>query len=434
MRQVFSLDEADGLGDPFESGLDDRLGGFDCCACCGPDGHVEHALTDGGSSGGSDSYGKPSYSWDEAARETSRHDRKWGDGDSYSSGGIGVTFSPSGLGSGGTVTYGYLGENDVGADEGGRSFRAFNAQEMAMVERAIGIISDVANIEFVRVTGAGSSYLAEPEDADLDLQAVLNSNGGVATTWYSGDTILEAVVSIGEQDLEDFGSYAFRTALHEIGHAIGLSHPSEYDGSGASDYASDAAYFEDSAQYTVMSYWDETNTGADFGQGTYSTSVMLHDIAALQRLYGANEATRSDNTIYGFGSNTDDAGWSLEDAQDVFIGAIWDAGGHDTLDLSGYDMDQEIDLREEAFSSTGGRVFNLSIARDVVIEDAAGGSGDDVITGNYAANVLEGGDGDDLIEGGEGDDILFGDEGSDVLFGGEGNDILMGDGGDAGMA
>ncbi|MGA4815788.1 hypothetical protein ACPA9J_14215 [Pseudomonas aeruginosa] len=36
-----------------------------------------------------------------------------------------------------------------------------------------------------------------------------------------------------------------------------------------------------------MSYWEEQNTGQGL-QGAYSSAPLLDDIAAIQKLYGAN--------------------------------------------------------------------------------------------------------------------------------------------------
>ncbi len=49
---------------------------------------------------------------------------------------------------------------------------------------------------------------------------------------------------------------------------------------------------------------------------------------------------------------------------------------------------------------------NLHIAEGVVIENAQGGDGDDVLTGNAAGNMLTGGPGDDVLTGGAGADIF----------------------------
>ena len=67
------------------------------------------------------------------------------------------------------------------------------------------------------------------------------------------------------------------------------------------------------------------------------------------------------------------------------------------------------------------------------VENVIGGTGDDTITGDAAANVLDGGDGDDVLNGGGGNDTLEGDGrdshpygDSDVLNGGAGDDVLRG--------
>jgi serralysin len=61
-----------------------------------------------------------------------------------------------------------------------------------------------------------------------------------------------------------------------------------------------------------------------------------------------------------------------------------------------------------------------------LIENARGGTGDDLITGNDGANLLVGGAGLDKLEGLDGDDRLKGDAGGDSLYGADGLDRLKG--------
>ena len=61
-----------------------------------------------------------------------------------------------------------------------------------------------------------------------------------------------------------------------------------------------------------------------------------------------------------------------------------------------------------------------------VIEDAAGGTADDILTGNNLNNLLRGGAGDDILVGSAGADQLFGEAGRDILIGGNGLDTLDG--------
>ena len=94
--------------------------------------------------------------------------------------------------------------------------------------------------------------------------------------------------------------------------------------------------------------------------------------------------------------------------------AIWDGGGNDTLDFSGYTQNAKINLNFEAFSDVGGLIANVAIARGAVIENAKGGAGNDIITGNAVANALLGGGGSDDLKGGAGNDRLDGGAGTDT--------------------
>lgn len=70
--------------------------------------------------------------------------------------------------------------------------------------------------------------------------------------------------------------------------------------------------------------------------------------------------------------------------------------------------------------------LNLSSVTLTAITRVEGGDGNDVITGNTAANTLWGGLGADTIDGGSGADTIVGDDGDDVIIGGAGNDSLNG--------
>ena len=93
---------------------------------------------------------------------------------------------------------------------------------------------------------------------------------------------------------------------------------------------------------------------------------------------------------------------------------LYDTGGIDTLDLRTDRYDQRIDLRPEGISDVYGLTGNLVIARDVLIENAIAGHGNDVVIGNEAVNRLEGRAGDDVLEGGAGADTLDGGAGNDT--------------------
>ncbi len=233
-----------------------------------------------------------------------------------------------------------------------------------------------------------------------------------------------------------YNNYGFLAMEHEIGHALGLSHPGPYDASqGSPSYDTDAVFAQDNRQYTIMSYfgfeqsgmlgWTQDGTDpTSNGDGAfYSATPALYDILAIQSIYGANYATRSGDTTYGFFSN---AGWDYynfaKTTTPVFT--IWDGGGHDTLNASQYTMGQRIDLNSGTFSDIGGLKDNIAIAFTVTIEDAVGGSGNDIIGGNPADNTLTGNGGNDTLRGFVGNDTLDGGVGNDVLDGGDGDDTI----------
>jgi hypothetical protein len=62
---------------------------------------------------------------------------------------------------------------------------------------------------------------------------------------------------------------------------------------------------------------------------------------------------------------------------------------------------------------------------DVRTENVTGGAGDDVLTGDGAANELDGGAGGDRLSGAGGTDTLLGGPGRDTLDGGAGDDTLL---------
>jgi serralysin len=171
-----------------------------------------------------------------------------------------------------------------------------------------------------------------------------------------------------------------------------------------------------------MSYFSSNITHAAYGTASAATP-LLYDIAAFQRLYGANMNTRTGDNIYGFNANAGQA-FSITNANQQTVFSVWDAGGRDVFDFSGYDETQWINLNEEAFSSVGGLRNNISIARNVTIEDAYGGSGADSILGSAAANLLRGNAGADSLEGGTGNDTLEGGAGNDFYIGVTGDDRI----------
>ena len=322
------------------------------------------------------------------------------------------------------ITYGFR-----SSEAGNPYFERFTAAQISATQTAMGLWSDVANIKFSRVGSGTTGSTAYTNSATI----LFGADTGVSEYAFAYLPGSRAAASIdGDVTINPYdgsfsnlsrGSYDFMAIVHEIGHAIGLDHPGNYNG-GNPTYSANAAYVQDSRQYTVMSYFDAEETGARH-YDTYAATPLLHDIAAAQALYGANYATRAGNTVYGFNSNADRAQFHIISAAQDAVFAIWDGGGRDTLNLSGYTEGSIINLNAGSFSSAGGLYANIAIARGALIEDAKGGAGNDAIYGNAAANVLFGNAGNDTIRGGFGNDYLAGGLGRDnFVF----NDKLNGTG------
>ena len=319
------------------------------------------------------------------------------------------------LGQPATITYAFRSNAPTTMPSDTTGFSRFNVQQIQATELMLQAWSDVARITFNRV-GTGTEGDAAYSDSAVMLFGNYSAgqSGAAAFAYFPGSTNHAANSgdvwinsSLSYNSAPGYLSYGYQVLLHEIGHGIGLGHPGDYNaGSGGPiTYANSAEYYEDSRQYTVMSYFSETNTGGAFG-GRYAASPLLDDIAAAQRLYGANMATRTGDTVYGFNSTADrmwyNAGTQLGPQAVIF--AVWDAGGTDTLDFQYYTNGGLIDLRQGHFSSVGGLTGNVAIAMGAVIENAIGGGGAETIIGNATANVLRGNGGNDQIEGGAGSD------------------------------
>jgi Ca2+-binding RTX toxin-like protein len=311
--------------------------------------------------------------------------------------------------------------NASGTDPAG--FSRFTAAEINYTLNMMASWSDVANIKFNRV-GAGTTGDGAYSNNATILFSNYNVNDGNAAYAYmpgatdfasnAGDVYVN--FNNPSSQIWDYMTYGAMAIAHEFGHALGLQHPGDYNSTlGVTfTYSTSAAYLEDSRQYTLMSYFDGSSTGET--ANIYASAPLMDDIAAMQKLYGANMTTRTGNTVYGFNS-TADRDWfsaSVNGVARSVVFCVWDAGGTDTFDFSGYGQNQTIDLRAGAFSHVGGLVGTVSIAVGAIIENAIGGAGADTLIGNEVSNTLTGGAGNDLLDGGAGADSLIGGLGDDI--------------------
>lgn len=272
-----------------------------------------------------------------------------------------------------------LGLNNNPSFGEGALYSPFTAAQMAAARIAVANWDDLIAPRFVEVTPGPGARTWGQNEADIWLA---NTASGPAQAWayypgYSspydrvaGDVWIADPRVNGSNGQLDPGFYGLQTLNHELGHAVGLSHPGDYnfgddnDGDGLPDpitYENDAFYFQDNHQYSIMSYFDTYEAGNNqidwnLMRFVYPSTPMVHDVAVAQAIYGADFTTRAGNTTYGFNASADvtNAAMRFSHGEMLTIFTIWDGGGTDTLDLSGYYTNSVIDLREGAYSSAGG--------------------------------------------------------------------------------
>jgi serralysin len=97
--------------------------------------------------------------------------------------------------------------------------------EQALARAALDAWGDASGIVFVDVTGGGTAQITFDND---------DPSGAYAYSTTSGSRIVSSNVNIPsdwDADPLSLNSYWFQTYMHEIGHAIGLGHAGNYNGS-----------------------------------------------------------------------------------------------------------------------------------------------------------------------------------------------------------
>ena len=249
------------------------------------------------------------------------------------------------------------------------------------------------------------------------------------------------------------GNFSY-LARHELGHALGLSHPFDHFVSkgmyAGEDYDQNnyPEYYYANKLFTTMAYatfWDKDldkyeGDNAKYVSQSYNLGALpdyiktdwiaiwqpnwaRDDILTLGDMYGLRENYNAEDTIYS---------WNKDK---LIYETLHDMGGNDTIDLSNYDWDMKIDLNPGAVSEVGinqnrmawngdpytdesdktGDVFILSWS--TVIENYIGSNGSDDVTLNTSVvNTINTGAGDDVIRNVLATDIVNAGSGSDTVY------------------
>ena len=366
------------------------------------------------------------------------------------------------------------------------SFQAFTSEEQAQAIQALNEWAAASGLVFVQVA---------PGQGDINFQNV-NFNttsspsyagyGGIGFypfgDWsnlsypnFTGDLDASGDVFMNSQFINN-GTINYGTLLHEIGHAIGLKHPTEV----VTDYAAqpdpvvhDQVLSSDDPDRTIMATVEDTTMGSDshLQQLDKDAAAFLYGPAGTGGVYttsvaGANsvsswtwDAVTQTLTQTALATNETVRGTSVNDVIYGLSGdrlfalsgddTLYGGGGNDALyGGSGTDL---------LVGGQGGNSFYVNSTTTTVEEDNTGsadtvystvsftlpanvdtlylygqgltGTGnndDDTMYGDGTySTVLIGGTGNDYIVGGAGNDTIMGGGGIDVMWGGEGDDTFV---------
>lgn len=237
---------------------------------------------------------------------------------------------------------------DNGTDGDKNGFTTLSSSQKDTVKAAFDYIASITKLSFEDVTVSGADaniYFGANAQDNSDGYAYLPNS---FTSAAEQKTYVYLNKDMAARDNAVKGTYGWQTVFHEIGHALGLKHPGNYN-AGTGSPGAPKPYLNatfDNQQYSIMSYNDTSYTTTANNRG-----YMLYDVAALQYLYG----------IKSNGSTANAGSFNFSNSSINYLETIWSLEDTDKIDLTGLTARSRINLNAGTYSSinmTGPSVQN----------------------------------------------------------------------------
>ena len=226
------------------------------------------------------------------------------------------------------------------------------------------------------------------------------------------------------------------TALHEIGHVLGIGNAVIFETIGAGGAfdgpnallanGGDPIPLEADLSHVVDGFAGDTvlmDPSSVQGQRLTPSPLDLAMLADIGYEVEGFTAQGSTPDIVTDGPDETVFGTILGDKIDALAGddVVSGNAGDDTL--SGGNGDDTL-FGQEGADHLFGNAGHDRVQGGEGDDSLSGNAGDDTLSGQEGQDVLDGGEGDDLLQGRNGNDTLTAQHGTDTLFGGEGTDVF----------
>lgn len=357
-----------------------------------------------------------------------------------------------------TVTWYFNGDPGFGS-EFAKAFAAWDAVISLDFLRVGSAASADIVIDFTYIDGAytilaqatGGQYFSPPDEYIGN--GSIEFDSAETWTWDAG---------VGSYVLGS-GTSFYEVAVHEIGHTIGLGHPTN---AGAVMYANAGGSATDLTSFDIAGA--QAIYGAEVANLPDLTVSPIPTLNAYIVVVGANVTMNyrvNNTTTIASGAST--SGIYLSEnhiistfdtllSTDAVVALAGNSSSNENVTVSTFglapgvywvgavtDYNNTVTETDGSNNASEGVMLTIlptvsdagfTINNDTVILPVTGApvdalAGNDMVFGSSVAESIHGGSGNDTVVGGGGNDTLYGDSGSDKLYGQDGDDTLYaGDG------